>query len=50
MNYISAIYGVIIVLIAADWLVRGRRDFWRGEGLNAIVDVASSENTSSHVH
>ncbi|KAA8643346.1 uncharacterized protein ATNIH1004_010113 [Aspergillus tanneri] len=30
MNYISAVYGVVAVVIAADWFLRGRRSF-RGQ-------------------
>lgn len=30
MNYVSAVYGVVAVLIALDWVLRGRRSF-RGQ-------------------
>lgn len=30
MNYISAVYGVVMVIILADWFLRGRRSY-RGQ-------------------
>lgn len=27
MNYISAVYGVVITIIMIDWFLRGKRDF-----------------------
>ncbi|KAI9933978.1 hypothetical protein ASPWEDRAFT_35956 [Aspergillus wentii DTO 134E9] len=30
MNYVSAVYGVVVVIICIDWVVRGRRSF-RGQ-------------------
>ena len=29
MNYVSAVYGVIAIVVVVDWLVRGRR-YYRG--------------------
>lgn len=30
MNYVSAVYGIVVVVIAMDWVVRGKREF-RGQ-------------------
>lgn len=30
MNYVSAVYGVVVIIIAVDWLVRGKRSY-RGQ-------------------
>ena len=30
MNYVSAVYGVVIFIIVVDWFVRGRREY-RGQ-------------------
>ena len=30
MNYVSAVYGIVFVVIAVDWVVRGKREF-RGQ-------------------
>lgn len=30
MNYVSAVYAVVVLIIAADWFVRGRRQY-RGQ-------------------
>lgn len=45
MNYVSACYGVIILIIAIDWFVRGRKNY-RGqtmahedEGAHSIVGL-----------
>ncbi len=32
MNYVSAVYGVVVIIIVVDWLVRGRRAY-RGQTL-----------------
>lgn len=31
MNYVSAVYFVVVVIIIADWFLRGRREY-RGQG------------------
>ncbi|KAF1991637.1 amino acid transporter [Aulographum hederae CBS 113979] len=31
MNYVSAVYGVVVIIMATDWLVRGRKSY-RGQG------------------
>ena len=30
MNYVSAVYGVVAIIIALDWMLRGRKTF-RGQ-------------------
>ena len=37
MNYVSAVYGVIAVIVCTDWLVRGRKDY---RGHNARLKQA----------
>ena len=32
MNYVSAVYGVVVLIIVTDWLVRGKRGY-RGQTL-----------------
>ena len=32
MNYVSAVYGVVVFIIVIDWLVRGKRGY-RGQTL-----------------
>lgn len=27
MNYMAAVYGLVVLLIAVDWSVRGRKNF-----------------------
>ena len=35
MNYVSAVYGVVVIIIAVDWLVRGKRSY-RGQATRHI--------------
>ena len=30
MNYVSAVYGVVVIIIVVDWLVRGKHKY-RGQ-------------------
>ena len=32
MNYVSAVYGVVVLIIVVDWFVRGKRGY-RGQTL-----------------
>lgn len=32
MNYVSAVYGVVVVIIVLDWFVRGKKGY-RGQTL-----------------
>lgn len=50
MNYVSVVYAVVIIIIAIDWVLRGRKSF-RGVGerrndLTVVVDVAPARQTS----
>lgn len=27
MNYVAAVYGIIIFIVVVDWLIRGRRQY-----------------------
>lgn len=27
MNYVSAVYGAVMLVILADWFIRGRREY-----------------------
>lgn len=27
MNYISAVYGIVILIVTLDWFIRGRREY-----------------------
>lgn len=51
MNYVSAVYAVVVIIIAADWILRGRKSF-RGAGerkgdVDHVVDVVSGRRVSS---
>lgn len=51
MNYVSAVYAVVVIIIAADWFIRGRKSF-RGAGerksdVDHVVDVVSGRRASS---
>lgn len=43
MNYVSAVYGVIVVIIAVDWFARGRRQYRgqesRREETETVIDT-----------
>lgn len=50
MNYVSAVYAVVVIIIAVDWIVRGRKSF-RGVGerktdVDNTVDVVSGSRAS----
>ena len=32
MNYVSAVYGVVVLIIVVDWFARGRKHY-RGQSL-----------------
>ena len=39
MNYVSAVYGVVVFIIIIDWFIRGKRGY-RGQSLrHEEVDV-----------
>ena len=45
MNYVSAVYAVVIFIIAVDWLARGKKQYRgqtdRKEAINETVRKAS---------
>ena len=49
MNYVSVVYAVVIIIIAIDWVLRGRKSF-RGAGERksdvTVVDVVPEGRTS----
>ena len=49
MNYVSAVYGVVVFIIVVDWFVRGRRGYrgqtLRREEVEANLTAADSETT-----
>ena len=53
MNYVSAVYAVVVAIIAIDWLSRGRREYRgqtdRQEAINETLRRASvaSRHSSS---
>jgi choline transport protein len=51
MNYVSAVYAVVFIIIAVDWVLRGRKSF-RGVGerksdVTDVVDVVSGRRESA---
>ncbi|MCJ1444351.1 MAG: hypothetical protein MMC23_004853 [Stictis urceolatum] len=41
MNYVSAVYGVVVAIVGVDWFVRGRRKFRsHGVGQASVAEVA----------
>lgn len=51
MNYVSAVYAVVVLIITIDWLVRGKREY-RGQGdrKEAIIETMRSEAEHGHGH
>lgn len=48
MNYVSAVYGVVVTIIILDWLLRGKRSY-RGQSLRheqttMITERARADN------
>ena len=37
MNYISAVYGVIVFILPIDWIFRGRKDY--GDATHSIESI-----------
>lgn len=51
MNYVSVVYAVVVIIIAVDWFVRGRKSF-RGVGerksdVNEVIDVVTRRRASA---
>jgi choline transport protein len=38
MNYVSAVYGVVVFVILVDWFARGRKSFKRDEVSEAKIE------------
>lgn len=48
MNYVSAVYGVVVFIIIIDWFVRGRKGY-RGQSLRreeAEANLTANESVS----
>lgn len=46
MNYISAVYGVIFIIVCCDWFMRGRH-FYRGTGAERKDSAVESDSSSA---
>lgn len=46
MNYVSAVYGVVVIIIIIDWFVRGRNDY-RGQAARHEQLLVLTTGTSS---
>jgi choline transport protein len=49
MNYVSAVYAVVVAIIAIDWLTRGRKEY-RGQTdrREAINETLRRASVASH--
>ena len=50
MNYVSAVYAVVVIIIAVDWFIRGRKSF-RGVGerksdVSEVVNIVVGRGAS----
>jgi choline transport protein len=51
MNYVSAVYGVVTIIMATDWLVRGRKSFRSvGERKSDVDRVVRRNSVTGSVH
>lgn len=54
MNYVSAVYGVLIVIITLDWFIRGRRQYrgqaQRHDEVAAVLEKSAQGDTGYVVH
>ena len=48
MNYVSAVYGVVVFIIVVDWFVRGKRGY-RGQTLRHEEAEANLTGTTDTV-
>lgn len=48
MNYVSAVYGVVVFIIVVDWLARGKRSYRgqeaRHDGTTILTPPERAEN------
>jgi hypothetical protein len=51
MNYVSAVYGVVVSIIAIDWLSRGRKEY-RGQTdrREDVEETVRRVSIASHLH
>jgi choline transport protein len=51
MNYVSVVYAVVVIIVAADWFLRGRKSFRavgeRKSDVDHVVDVVHARQVSS---
>lgn len=51
MNYVSAVYGVVTMIMAIDWVVRGRKSFRGvGERKSDVEGVLRRVSVTGSVH
>ncbi|KAF2708288.1 choline transport protein [Pleomassaria siparia CBS 279.74] len=51
MNYVSAVYGVVTIIMVADWVVRGRKSFRGvGERKSDVQEVSRVVVRSASIH
>ncbi|RAH65542.1 putative choline transport protein Ctr [Aspergillus aculeatinus CBS 121060] len=50
MNYVSAVYGVIIFIILVDWFARGRKSFRGSQSCVEDATTTTTNTTTGHAH
>lgn len=40
MNYVSAVYGVVVFIMLVDWFARGKHSFKRDEPTEEKIEVS----------
>jgi choline transport protein len=48
MNYVSAVYGVVILLMSSDWLARGRKSYRGQASRHAEVEEVVRRESVGH--
>lgn len=43
MNYVSAVYAVVVIIILVDWFVRGRRSYRGQDSRHREVEINRRE-------
>ena len=46
MNYVCAVYGILVVVMAVDWVIRGRKAYNQGKG-GSMEDVQGQSGSGS---
>jgi len=49
MNYVAAVYVVVMVIVTIDWFARGRREF-HGAGVQEAMTGSASIVTATGLH